>query len=481
MGEDVLISDDARRVDGSGALRRRSQRLEDVHDDVITALASGAQTRTATLPRAEPRTGRALFPSRWLGALMDSGTTWRSVDSFTSGLGAPSPALSTNELRLRDLTRWAQDGHDPVEAPAAGAITRLVVGLRAGRYRSAPSFTRFDGLVGPGLISALDPQRPVSATRFETYAKCPRRYLFERVLGVNKRRLPEELWRIEPIERGSLVHNILEQFVVERVAGEERSLERLLDIAEVWFAAAEAAGIVGKALLWRIERAGMIRDLRRFYVEEGAMEPLAAELGFGGDDPDDDPPVGVVLDDGRTVHFRGRVDRVDRTASGQVVVSDYKTGRQDGLADLTKDPVAAGTLLQLPLYGLAARARFGGSGAVHARYWLLSGERSAPGYTLTVNEDVENRFRHVIGLIAAGVESGVFPAVPGAASFWGGFENCSWCDFDALCPTDRDRQWGRKFGAPVLSPVTDLLADPVPEELAGAVVRRLVDPEVDGW
>ena len=45
--------------------------------------------------------------------------------------------------------------------------------------------------------------------------------------------------------------------------------------------------------------------------------------------------------------------------AGHLVVSDYKTGRQSGLADLTKDPVAAGTLLQLPLYGLAARARFG--------------------------------------------------------------------------------------------------------------------------
>ena len=120
------------------------------------------------------------------------------------------------------------------------------------------------------------------------------------------------------------------------------------------------------------------------------------------------------------------------------------------------------------------------NGPVHARYWLLSSERSAPGYTVTVTEDVENRFRHVIGLIAAGVESGLFPAVPGAPRFWGSFENCSWCDFDTLCPASRDRQWGRKCGSPTLTPVTDLLADPVPEELAGAVVRRLVDPEVDG-
>ncbi len=38
MGEDVLVPDEARRLDGSGALRRRAQRLEDVHDNVTAAL-----------------------------------------------------------------------------------------------------------------------------------------------------------------------------------------------------------------------------------------------------------------------------------------------------------------------------------------------------------------------------------------------------------------------------------------------------------
>ena len=72
----------------------------------------------------------------------------------------------------------------------------------------------------------------MSATRFETYAKCPRRYLFDRVLRVSERVRPEELWRIEPITRGTLVHAILEEYVAERVAGAPRSLERLLAIAD---------------------------------------------------------------------------------------------------------------------------------------------------------------------------------------------------------------------------------------------------------
>ena len=99
--------------------------------------------------------------------------------------------------------------------------------------------------------------------------------------------------------------------------------------------------------------------------------------------------------------------------------------------------MAAGKLLQLPLYAMAARDRFGGERPVHARYWLLSGERSAPCFHLVVTDEVETRFRQVVGLIADGVEDGCFPGVPGAPSN-GRFANCTRCDFDDVCP-DRPR------------------------------------------
>ena len=130
--------------------------------------------------------------------MADHATQWRPVDSFSAGVMQAATTLSAPELRLRELRRWTEAGGDPVEAPAASDPRFLSVGLHAARCRSNTSFTRFDGLVGPGLVAALDPLRPVSATRFETYAKCPRRYLFDRVLNVHKRALPEELWNIEP-------------------------------------------------------------------------------------------------------------------------------------------------------------------------------------------------------------------------------------------------------------------------------------------
>ncbi len=290
-------------------------------------------------------------------------------------------------------------------------------------------FTRFDGYVGPGRVSAFDPGTPVSATRFETYAKCPRRYLFERVLRVSGRVRPEELWRIEPITRGHPRPRHPRGLRRRTRAAAQRSLERLLAIAAARLDEAESGGLVGKPLLWRMDRSAIVRDLRRFHAEEGDIEPIAAELSFGAGDGDDAPPVTVVLDDGRSVAFQGSVDRVDRTSSGQLMVSDYKTGRQGRLSDLTRDPVAGGKLLQLPLYAMAAPDRFGGPRPVHARYWLLSGERSAPCFHLVVTDDVEARFRQVVRLIADGVEDGCFPGVPGAPTF-GSFANCTGCDFD---------------------------------------------------
>jgi ATP-dependent helicase/nuclease subunit B len=297
------------------------------------------------------------------------------------------------------------------------------------------------------------------------------------VLRVAERVRPEELWRIEPITRGTLVHAILEAYVSERLGGAPRSLARLLAIAADRLDDAEASGLVGKPLLWRMDRAAIERDLRRFHVEEGDIEPIAAELSFGAGGPGDGSPVTVVLDDGRSVAFRGSVDRVDRTSAGQLMVSDYKTGRQGRLSDLTRDPVAAGKLLQLPLYAMAARARFGGPRPVHARYWLLSSERSSPCFHLVVTDDVEARFRQVVGIIADGVETGCFPGVPGVPAN-GRFSNCIGCDFDQVCPPSRDRQWGRTYNRPELRGVVSLVSGDVPDGLSGSVVKRFVDPDV---
>ncbi len=467
---DSLLSEEVRASDTSGTLRTRNRDRSERLDDVLTAVGAGRSRRIGTVPRSDPRSGRAHVNSRWIGLMSSPLTSWRTVDSFASALGGRGPALSGRDLELRSMERWVSCGGDAAVSPIVRSDARLAAGFDAVRSRAGSDFTRFDGLVGPGKVSPFDPERPVSATRFETYAHCPRRYLFERALGASRRVRPEELWRIEPPERGSLVHAILEEYVSERVEGAPRSLDRLLEVAEHHLDQAEAGGLVGKRLIWRMDRAAILRELRRFHSEERDLEPIAAELAFG------DPEAGlaavqVTLDDGRTINFRGSADRVDRSVSGALVVSDYKTGKQAALNDLMKDPVASGTLLQLPLYGMAARQRFATEAPVHARYWLLSSERTTSCYSLVLTPTVEKRFRDVVARIASGVEEGCFPGIPGAQIYDGRFENCRRCDFDALCSPHRDREWTRKATDLRLVNVVKLVQHEAGSSWSGTVVK----------
>ena len=474
VGDDALLPESARRLDMSGGLRTRATRIAELHDDVVTAIGAGASRRVATYPRVEPRTGRAQVVSRWLAPCTSVTTRWRSVDSFAAATVSASPPLSVRELELHDAAQWAAEGHDPARSPLARTSGRLQAGIRATQDRMGPEFTRFDGRVGVGLVSPFSAEAPMSATRLEVYAKCPRRFLYDRVLQISRRTLPEEIWQMEPTERGTLMHAILEEYLLERLAGAARSLPRLLAIAEARFAAAESGGLVGKTLLWRMDKTALRRDLVRFHAEEGDLEPLAAELEFGTGAEGADPAVTVTLRDGLEVRFKGKADRVDRSRTGELVVSDYKTGRQTALRGLRNDPVAGGRLLQLPIYALAAQARFGGD-MVRARYWLLSEKRVAPCFSVAITPEVRARFLDVLGLIAGAVEAGAFPGAPTEHGGDRQFEACRMCDFDTVCPATRDRQWERKRGDPALAPVLALMQAEPPDDLEGAVVDGFDD------
>ena len=126
----------------------------------------------------------------------------------------------------------------------------------------------------------------------------------------------------------------------------------------------------------------------------------------------------LVLPDGRTLEIRGRVDRVDVAADGTVHVIDYKTGSLRGsyLELSESNPVAGGTRLQLPVYGLAGRAAARparrGAGGVLVRH--RQGRVRRVGYDIT--PDVLGTTVRVLDVIVRGVEGGVFPPHPSPLS-----------------------------------------------------------------
>ena len=414
---------------------------------IAAACSAATSTPSTTWPggrrcrRWWPRCGRPSSPPRW-----------PTTTCAACSAGSSTSTVST-ATRLVDA--------DPV----------LRLGLLARHDRRRLGFTRFDGRVDRVPTPSPTDGGALAPTSLEAYAVCPRRYFLGQVLRVPVAERPEDIQRISARDKGSLVHEILERFLARETALERSERIRpgqrwseahaavLDEIADEVFDEYVQRGLTGRALLWELDRSAIRRDLHRFLTEDDrrrsrqACVPDAVELRFG---PGDATPVAVHLRDGRSLAFKGVVDRIDRADTGRVVVVDYKTGGDRDFSDLVHDPVMRGTKLQLPIYGLAARARYG-EVDVRTSYWFLSEKAGFKERGYDLDDASLDRFGEAVEVIVHGIESGAFPARPGAEdTFRSTFANCSYCDFDPICPNDREQAWQRVKAAPVLSAYVEL-------------------------
>jgi RecB family exonuclease len=478
---DAMLAE-AERLAAGGALGRGGRGLDEQRHTYLAALAAARVERVLVAPRADLSRNREHLPSRWLLATAaavagapgpiagaDLADLARAVDtvtfvpSFRGGFSGGSEPASLQDRDLAELARWDDGGGIALDHHLTRQHPRFGAGLVVEAARRSGDFTPFDGRVtmADGVLPATS---PLSPTSLETYAACPRKYLLSRVLSVAAVDKPEEVPAISPADRGSVIHAILDDHITGVIAGQPRTLDRLLDIGKRHLDEFEHSGNTGRPLRWRYDRQLIERELRRFHGEDH-LTPLAAELEFG---VGDEPPVRVVLPGGRELRFKGYADRVDRSAGGRLVVTDYKTGRAARAKDFEADPVVRGTKLQLPIYGLAARDRFGESSRpVLARYWYVSEKGGFSSVEVELDDRTLARFTEAVTVVVDGVTSGLFPAHPGEPSNWpvDSWENCRYCEYDRLCPTDRGRQWERKRHAPVLAAYADL-ADGSPEPAA---------------
>lgn len=489
-GDDVLVPDRERLAAGAGVPLRGATSLEARR--AYLAASAGASERVLSYARGDQRTGRELRPApAFLDALRSltpsgdrlhagdvrdgppPGTqpgTFDFVRSYAEavedGDGAGEP-LCVADWELRSTVRWRRAHPDLAGHFLARSDAVLAGALDARRARRRRRLTRFDGLVeGVDVRSPLG-TGPQSATGMEAYARCPRSYLLASLLGLSERPAPEDVLQLTAIERGVVVHRILEQLVAAELAaprpgggagaveaGTVEAVEaRMLELAAKAFAELEQRGVAGHPALWAIDRARITGDLRQFVRDDAAYRaatgavPVAVEdlFGFG-----DDPGLAIELGDGRSVRFRGRVDRVDAGPDGTLRVIDYKTGRV-AAAPSDADPLAGGTRLQLPVYAMAARRRHGARGAVEAGYWYV-GAQAMPA-SQPLDESLVARLSEVVATAVGGIEGGVFPGNPGRSDPSGDERegHCHTCPFDELCPADRVTAWVRKREDPALA------------------------------
>ncbi len=482
--DDPLLPDRERAVTGD-QVPARSVAVARERADYLAALAAADSRVILSWARSDPVGQRALLPSRWVVETVRarSGTSITArqlaeaqalelpevlvLESFAAAVRRPGPAISVNELELKALDASRGDrraaGPGPAAHPLAAANPRLRRGFDTLRARAEPRFTEFDGVIGarPGVLPISD--RPLSPSRIESWAQCPFRYFLANLLGLRERDAPEDIDTIDPRDRGSLVHKVLEDFVREMPerttpeqvwSADERARARQMTEAEC--DAVVAAGLTGRPLLWKLERARILREVsrtldadERIRAERGLV-PLATEVSFGRSSTDALPELALDLD-GTEVTFRGQIDRIDASPApeGPVVVYDYKTGSAKGFSGLEDDPVLQGTKIQLAIYALAAQQAFPGR-QVRADYWHTAqpAGKELRGFEIDV---AGPRARAVLSTVADGVTKGTFPAYPGKENpYFNSFEESAFCDFDHLCSPDRERAFVAKRNDPAV-------------------------------
>ena len=485
----------------AGGRSRAAQRVASERCDFLSALAS-APRRTLSYPVADGGSQRQAYPSRWFfeqaaaleGNPVHTGDLPRlrdrpwmtTTDSAEQALAAPldTALADRHDYMLRRLLHWKRSGGRVSRHPLLQTGTPLKA-ITASLSRNLRRFTEFDGnlsaMAGAGIFQAGLAQSPVSPTRLESWGRCPFSYFLGHALRLSALETPEEITTISALDRGDLVHRILERFIESEVqagqlpapgnAWDAAARDRLFAIAEAAFHSAEERGVTGKHLLWQMAKQDMRHDLESFLEEDGKLRRLQGtgqvevEVEFGGGTGSIE-----VVDPDSQLRFRGKIDRLDISSDGQsVLVLDYKTGSSSPYSGLKDDVIDGGKRLQLGVYSLAAQQIVPGASSVRAAYWFATtrgGFQFAPADHFDITHgEVRERFQQGVNTIVDGIRSGLFPANPGQAGQRGP-ANCQFCDFNTLCPARREEMWERKKSDPSLAGYVSLSAPSEEEEEA---------------
>jgi ATP-dependent helicase/DNAse subunit B len=211
--------------------------------------------------------------------------------------------------------------------PQATALASVGLGATEGGLAS-----RLEPLRDERLLAELDRDRLWSASALETWAGCPARWFVERMLRAEDLD-PEP----EPLARGGLAHAALRDTLegLRLQTGSARLTPGNLGRARELLREALKAHAEDFPLSVSPERVPGTRrrlevDLERYLQfaaqREDPLEPFRLELAFGFAEEQAEgglPP----LDLGDGVRLRGRIDRVDVSPDGELVVYDYKSSR----------------------------------------------------------------------------------------------------------------------------------------------------------
>jgi ATP-dependent helicase/nuclease subunit B len=349
-----------------------------------------------------------------VSAVPRNGACAEPADVWLAALATPSGGL--------------RSGVDVVRAAFPGLDRGLVAATA--KEREAP--TPYHGKIEPR--PELDPLRPgvvLSPSQLETLGACPRRYFLRYVLGVRAVRDPEwdpERW-LDPLDRGTLLHAVYERTLATArrngIAPDDDAFERLaLEILAEEIENTLTHCPAPNDAVQAAEAAELEADVRAFVamIRRDLPDWLELELAFGPGTRE----VVVSLPAG-DLRLTGRVDRIDRCASGALRIVDYKTGSRIGYR-VTR-PFEGGRRLQHLLYALAVE-RLLGERVESAEYHFptVRGQNERAAYPrAALAADGPDVVQTLLGIATAG------HFLPTDSA-----EDCRICDYQPVCRARTD-------------------------------------------
>jgi hypothetical protein len=483
LRQDPLLLDSERR--SIGGLPIKSKRVEEERLLFDMAARSAEKRLVLMTSRLEESSDRERIPSQFflrvaaavrgrIVAIRDlsEGAVpgFRSVSLDNPAPSEDEPAVDEGEIRLRLIAADRATASSALKALEHLEPYRLTGPLAYDQARWAHRLTSYDGLLSdPKLVQWAartlgTSAGPVSASRLEEYAKCPYYFYLKRGMALSAWEEPAALEGMDPLERGSAVHSILESYLKNYCSAvlsekSEEKLRRNLDsMARETLERARPEGIPD--LLWEIERDTFLALLDRWLsFERGrvvdGLIPVGFEMPFGRIKPNEEYPAYLLQAGRHTVEFRGIIDRVDVSRDGKKArVIDYKTGsRPDSMKGKGKTPLMSGERIQLVIYkgALSVLDAFKSVEAVEGEYLHLQPKDGQIVPCSFTDEELQIASRKLAGILEIfgdGIESGKFFAkTTGAIRPYG---HCEYCDYVPICGKDRVQREERKANDPAV-------------------------------
>jgi CRISPR/Cas system-associated exonuclease Cas4 (RecB family) len=278
----------------------------------------------------------------------------------------------------------------------------------------------------------------------QNFAACPYRFVLHTIHRLAPREEPAAIEKIDPLQKGSLVHEILfellstlrEQSLVpiraDNFAQVREALEPIVERVAARYKddLAPAIDRVWEDGIAAI-RADLLESLRR-ESERAPWKPWKLELAFGlaglrGRDPSSsaDP---VALDCGITL--RGSIDVVEEDAAGTLRATDHKTGRPRQRPGAV---VGGGESLQPVFYALALEQLFPGRRVSGGRLSYCTSAGDFKEVMVALDPRAREAANQVATALGQALSGGFLPAAPAK-------DACRFCDYRPVCgPWEEER------------------------------------------